>query len=96
MLDVGTGMALSRLGPGSRLAVPGSVPGSVPGGVPVQPEGSFLVPVVDRDGSRWVTAAELSRCVDGEGDRDGPGALSAGPGHPMTSSRSAKPPAWPG
>jgi conjugative relaxase-like TrwC/TraI family protein len=27
-----------------------------------EPEGSFLVPFVDSDGSRWVTEAELSRC----------------------------------
>ncbi len=76
MLDVGTGMALSRLGP-VPAGVPGSVPGSVPGGVPVQPEGSFLVPVVDRDGTRWVAEAELSRCVDARETGTSPEALSA-------------------
>jgi len=72
MLDVGTASALSRLG-----SVPDSVPGSVPGGVPVQPEGSFLVPVVDRDGSRWVDEAELSRCVVARETGTDPTALSA-------------------
>jgi conjugative relaxase-like TrwC/TraI family protein len=32
--------------------------------VPVQPEGSYLVPVVDLDGSRYVTGTDLSRCID--------------------------------
>src|SRR5690606_4569240 len=72
MLDVGTGMALSRLDP-----VPVGVPGSVPGHVPVQPDGSFLVPVVDRDGTRWVVETELSRCVDARETGTSPEALSA-------------------
>jgi conjugative relaxase-like TrwC/TraI family protein len=61
MLDVGTGIALSRLAPG-----PGRVPGSIPGGAPgsafAQVMGSYLVPLVDDDGSRWVTETELVRC----------------------------------
>ncbi len=48
MLDVGTTVALSRLFPAS-------------GGVPAQPEGSYLVPIVDPAGDRWVTETELSR-----------------------------------
>ncbi len=68
MFDVGTGMALSRLVP---------VPGSIPGGVPVQPEGSFLVPVLDRDGTRWVAEPELSRCVDARKTGTSPEAISA-------------------
>jgi conjugative relaxase-like TrwC/TraI family protein len=28
-----------------------------------QPEGSFLVPLVEADGSRWVRASELERCI---------------------------------
>ena len=84
MLDVGTGLALSRLVPDPGPVpgrVPGSIPGRVPGAVPVQPEGSFLVPVVDRDGSRWVSAAELSRCVAAREDGTVPEAL-AGTGTP--------------
>lgn len=50
MVDVGTAVAFSRL-------VPGCVPGR-------QPEGSFLVPIIDRDGDRWITEIELSRCID--------------------------------
>jgi conjugative relaxase-like TrwC/TraI family protein len=29
---------------------------------PAEPEGAYLVPVVESDGSRWVTAEELDRC----------------------------------
>lgn len=72
MLDVGTGMAMSRLGTG-----PGSVPVGVPAAVPVQPEGSFLVPVIDRDGSRWIGAAELSRCIEARETGTDPDAISA-------------------
>jgi conjugative relaxase-like TrwC/TraI family protein len=61
MLDVGTGIALSRLAPG-----PGRVPVSIPGGAPgsafAQVVGSYLLPVIDDDGNRWVTEAELARC----------------------------------
>jgi conjugative relaxase-like TrwC/TraI family protein len=61
MLDVGTGIALSRLAPGPGR-VPGSIPGGTPGSVFVQVVGSYLVPVIDEDGSRWVTEDELARC----------------------------------
>lgn len=30
--------------------------------VPDQPEGSYLVPFVEEDGTRWVAESELSRC----------------------------------
>jgi conjugative relaxase-like TrwC/TraI family protein len=49
MLDVGTTVALWRLF-------------AAAGGLPAQPEGSYLVPIIDRAGNRWVTEAELSRC----------------------------------
>ncbi|HYZ99966.1 MAG TPA: MobF family relaxase, partial [Acidimicrobiales bacterium] len=49
MLDAGTAVALSRLLP-------------APDGLPAQPEGSYLVPIIDPAGERWVTEAELSRC----------------------------------
>jgi conjugative relaxase-like TrwC/TraI family protein len=52
--------------------------GSVPGAVPVQPEGSYLVPVVDRNGSRFVTGTELARCIDAREDGTDSAALSDG------------------
>jgi conjugative relaxase-like TrwC/TraI family protein len=50
--------------------------GSVPGAVPVQPEGSYLVPVVGRDGTRFVTGTELSRCVEAREDGTDPVTIS--------------------
>jgi conjugative relaxase-like TrwC/TraI family protein len=77
--------------PGGRkedASRPGDVPGdrddtdprhgSDPGAVPVQPEGSYLVPVVDRDGSRFVTETELARCIDAREDGTDPAAISDG------------------
>jgi conjugative relaxase-like TrwC/TraI family protein len=49
MLDVGTTVALSRLFPAAD-------------GLPAQPEGSYLAPIIDRAGNRWVTETELTRC----------------------------------
>jgi TrwC relaxase len=49
MLDVGTTIALSRLFPAAD-------------GLPAQPEGSYLTPIIDHGGNRWVTKTELSRC----------------------------------
>jgi conjugative relaxase-like TrwC/TraI family protein len=49
MLDVGTTVSLSRLFPAAD-------------GLPAQPEGSYLVPIIDPVGDRWVTETELSRC----------------------------------
>jgi conjugative relaxase-like TrwC/TraI family protein len=54
MLEVGTMLAVARL-----FGLP----------VRAQPAGSYLAPVIDPDGDRWVTDTELSRCED---------ALSAG------------------
>ena len=39
-------------------------PGHGHGNASAQPGGSYLVPVVDADGSRWVTEAELRRCQE--------------------------------
>ena len=87
MLDVGTGIAFSQLSghpggrPGARNEadpVPGRVPGSVPGAVPEQPEGSYLVPVVEQDGSRYVTGTELTRCMDAREDGTDPATISDG------------------
>jgi TrwC relaxase len=49
MLDVGTTDALSRLFPAAD-------------GLAAQPEGSYLAPIIDPAGDRWVTETELSRC----------------------------------
>jgi conjugative relaxase-like TrwC/TraI family protein len=49
MLDVGTTLALSRLFPAAN-------------GLPTQPEGSYLAPIIDPGGNRWVTETQLSRC----------------------------------
>jgi TrwC relaxase len=49
MLDAGTTLAISRLLPQSATAT-------------AQPEGSYLVPIIDPAGDRWVTGSELSRC----------------------------------
>ena len=42
-----------------------------------QVTGSYLVPVIDGDGSRWVTEAELSRCEAAREDGIDPEALAA-------------------
>ncbi len=70
LLDAGTRRAVGRL-----LGSSAASPPTPPGGYPVdglqppltsanahEPEASFLVPIVDDDGSRWVTKAELDRC----------------------------------
>jgi conjugative relaxase-like TrwC/TraI family protein len=49
MLDAGTTLAISRIVP--RLATTAA-----------QPEGSYLVPIIDPTGDQWVTETELSRC----------------------------------
>lgn len=91
MLEVGTQVALIRLVPAANHgsvddgAVPGGVPvrvpGSVPGGGFPQVTGPYLVPVIDSDGTRWVTAAELARCEVTLADGVDPAAL-AGAGMP--------------
>lgn len=54
MFDIGTSL------------VPGSIPGRVPGSAPAQlnghPAGSYLVPLIEPNGQRWVTESELTRC----------------------------------
>lgn len=62
MLDAGTAVALARLVPVIEGA--GTCPGGVPGRENDLLIGSYLVPVIDPDGSRWVTGTELSRCRD--------------------------------
>jgi hypothetical protein len=52
MLDVGTAVALARLF-------------SLPAEPAAQPEGSYLVPIVDTTGNKWVPERELSRCEAG-------------------------------
>ena len=82
MLDVGTTVAISRLLPPA-------------GRLPAQPEGSYLVPIIDPAGDRWVTETELSRCeaalqagtVPRRGRRPRPARRAA--------HRSPRPPGWP-
>lgn len=52
------------------------VEGCRPGAVPIQPEGSYLIPVVNRDGSRYVTGTELARCMDAREDGTDPATIS--------------------
>jgi hypothetical protein len=52
MLEVGTRIAVSHL-----VQIPGRVPGRGPEMVSDQPEGSFLVPVVEAD---WVCSPDLA------------------------------------
>lgn len=75
MLDAGTRLAASRLirtwagvgsddsDPGSGAGVSGTT-GAGAGTAASGPAGSYLVPVVDADGERWVTDSELTRCED--------------------------------
>jgi len=65
MLDIGATLTAA-----GGSAVPGSIPGRVPGSIPgsanaqvtTHPPASYLMPVVDANGDRWVTDRELSRC----------------------------------
>lgn len=67
MLDVGAVVALAAVvqSPETLTADgrhPTGHPGALPGASVLQPEASYLVPVIEADGSRWVSAPELSRC----------------------------------
>jgi conjugative relaxase-like TrwC/TraI family protein len=76
MLDVGTSVALTQ-------APDGRANGRASGRVSVfrQVSGSYLVPVVEADGSRWVTGAELARCEAARAAVVDPGEIRAlGPG----------------
>jgi hypothetical protein len=81
MLDVGTTLAPSRLLP-------------APDGLPAQPEGSYLVPIVDPAGDRWVTEVELSRC-EAACRRTTPRTRSPPWAHPTSCYRSARLLGWP-
>lgn len=62
MLDAGVQVALRALTAPSAAASTG-YPAEPPVGVPpTEPGGAYLVPVIDPDGTRWVSEAELSRC----------------------------------
>ena len=58
----------------------------------VEFEGSYLAPVIDRDGTRWITEQELQRCEAGRAAGPDPDAVAERRSQP-TFSRSAKPPA---
>jgi hypothetical protein len=49
MLNVGSAVALSRLLP-------------MPDELSTQPQGSYLVPIINAAGGRWVTESEPTRC----------------------------------
>lgn len=59
------------VGPPAAAKRPPGHPAGPPGGPPAgtltspfsQPGGSYLVPIVEQDGSRWVRASELGRCT---------------------------------
>lgn len=83
-------------GPGSG---PGRPPGGFPGG-PVtrvfpQPGGSYLVPLVEPDGSRWVRAGELDRCAQARDAGLDPDELRYSVPRRI-SSPSPRPPGWSG
>ena len=79
MFDVGTVVALSRVVP-------------MPAEVHSQPAGSYLVPRIDPDGNRWVTDAELSRCLDARVTEDPAEAVAAlgEPGDQLTLAEAAR------
>lgn len=60
VLGVSEAEASRMVAVGERLAL-GQLVGQ---DAPDEPAGSYLVPTVDGDGSRWVTAAELGRCEE--------------------------------
>jgi conjugative relaxase-like TrwC/TraI family protein len=70
VIDPELGQSTDSDGGGSPDGPPATYPdGDEPAGhghgnASAQPGGSYLVPVVDADGSRWVTEAELRRCQE--------------------------------
>ncbi|MGI8810535.1 MAG: MobF family relaxase, partial [Acidimicrobiales bacterium] len=61
-LDITTREAGGLVAAGERIAMRAGAAlfGGSPGAP--EPEGSYLVPVIDDDGNRWITEAELGRC----------------------------------
>jgi hypothetical protein len=63
MVDVGTAVALAVLAQTPKEKAGGlRPPGRHPGGPALRPDASYLVPVIEADGSRWVSASEMARC----------------------------------
>ena len=58
LLDAGTRLALAALAPAAGHDSTGYPVGEVAS----EPGASYLVPIVEQDGSRWMTEDELSRC----------------------------------
>jgi conjugative relaxase-like TrwC/TraI family protein len=71
MLDVGTALAVENQAATTRGAEPVGPPARPPVRPPAggstnlftQPTGSYLVPLVEEGGTRWVRASELERCA---------------------------------
>jgi hypothetical protein len=63
---------------GQRLAIAALTGATVGGTVPVDPPGSYLVPLVASDESRWVTGSELDRCEQARAVGTDPGLVAAG------------------
>jgi conjugative relaxase-like TrwC/TraI family protein len=79
MLDAGIALALTSLVAVTDRDrdVPGGVPVRVPGPMNDLLIGSHLVPVLEPDGSRWMTGTELSRCRDDREVGTDPAAVTA-------------------
>lgn len=81
---------------GERLAVVRLIEHLTVGGdrVPDHRRGSYLVPFVGEDGSRWLTESELSRCEAARSVGSSPEAVAL-TAIPTTCSLSPKPVGWP-
>lgn len=77
---------------GQQLAIAALACATVGGTVPVDPPGSYLVPLVASDESRWVTASELDRCEQARAVGTDPGLVAAGgtPGDQLSISEAAR------
>jgi conjugative relaxase-like TrwC/TraI family protein len=77
---------------GQRLAIAALAGATASGTVPVDPPGSYLVPLVASDESRWVTGSELDRCQQARAVGTDPGLVAAGgePGDQLSISDAAR------
>ncbi len=62
MLDAGTRLVLAALPPTAGQGSTGYPVGHPVGAAETEPGAAYLVPLVDEDGSRWVSEEELARC----------------------------------
>jgi hypothetical protein len=75
MLDVGMQAAIGTVAAATLST--GTVPVSVPVSENRLVIGSYLVPIIEADGSRWVTGTELSRCTEEREVGTDPAAVAA-------------------